>query len=554
MKAMRKFKFLTLATLVTAFGALVSCSNKDSSSQTPAPAGAAANSGGVDGSGGDLPSLSYKDFEDFINNDLRFHVRDLAARMIKYEKLPGGGSSNGRTVSPVTHLFRDLVTDPNKFIEPVKFFANSGFCESNEGNEVHTKDASIDKKGNICISFRPYRNMSSIMAFRKILSLSLHEISHYYGYNEEQAIEIQESIDMPGAYDEFNVYLLEHNLTFQDSLIRLSNILDLLSFAFDDLIKIVDKTYDDPDNILHGEICPSLFQAYLLNGGNKGSYIDTSTPETKRYRRYLRLFLNHDYTSVNTNFYDFDDLIRDCGSADPINTFKMLGKVLDNFFNATISLAQYSNYFCLGDYCPTGYIGANINQTARAQKIWSAVRNDIENSDLAINSIPVRGLTCNIKDFNTSEQFNIAVEKSEKITNPKIVDMGINSVQFNSDNLGLFRVTFGLNKFYNFLENYPFESSKGSSMSVEGYLNPHSLKSLEIKLFHLDNSQVYSHSHTWGVFDKTDTFKPKFVDYAWDLTSCSAINGCTLTAAPKILNEIEISCSLETATPENDKE
>jgi len=205
--------------------------------------------GGVDGSGGILPYWDEASFKDWVENDHRFFVRDVIHRIQLIQK---------NSPSEFDHLQKELQpllgSTPNAWMQlanSVKYEATGGWCNSVN----HPRgDAAVTSDGRICISYQAFKNIPHEKLISKLVSMSLHEMGHLKGLNEDQATKLQLALDKGRLGKQVNLHSNRDYLATHESLGRISqdlrravrHVLDLnstesLDFACQDIVGVFTR-------------------------------------------------------------------------------------------------------------------------------------------------------------------------------------------------------------------------------------------------------------------------------------------------------------------------
>lgn len=147
------------------------------------------NTGGMDGGGGGtLPTEPVSIFT--IQSIAEESKQQLLYLFNYYEYLKGYSSKNS--------LFQKLFGGTRKVQEVLKDLRlevrTDKPCYTAKGTEV---DASIyaQKSNTICLSaFRISKKVDKVLAEREVTALLMHEVSHFLGTNEEEALDLQKEI------------------------------------------------------------------------------------------------------------------------------------------------------------------------------------------------------------------------------------------------------------------------------------------------------------------------------------------------------------------------
>ena len=154
--------------------------------------------GVVDGSGGNLVNTSFSEFENIVTNDLRYFIRDLVDRSLLYFSYKDHPSSDTGYERPyekipdeVQNIFitrKDEIKDVSK---KLYFKVKKEPCFSTNHLDSNS-DAAISDDGTMCFSYESFKRFKHTELIRKLLIMSMHEITHHLGLDETQAEIIQD--------------------------------------------------------------------------------------------------------------------------------------------------------------------------------------------------------------------------------------------------------------------------------------------------------------------------------------------------------------------------
>ncbi len=168
--------------------------------------------GGVDGSGGNLTKVSYKEFREVVTNQLPFLTQTLINRTQNYlsyrgtDKLLVKELNNKPDIidgeytsiySTIPEYITQLFTSTNKFkllIKKISYHPKKGQCISDNHKDEMT-DAAINSAGVICLSYDSFKGYEGTNLLRKLLVITMHEVTHYAGGDENEASEVQNFYD-----------------------------------------------------------------------------------------------------------------------------------------------------------------------------------------------------------------------------------------------------------------------------------------------------------------------------------------------------------------------
>lgn len=154
--------------------------------------------GVVDGSGGNITKISYEDFEEFVIKYLPYLSLQLVSRTVKSfsyrnEEVTDvyGGSFYKNIPSELYDLFDDNKEELTKLLTSIKFKPKKESCISNN-HQTKEADAAINREGVLCLSYKGFKSFKTEVLMRNLLVMVMHELSHFFGYNEQKAQLVQD--------------------------------------------------------------------------------------------------------------------------------------------------------------------------------------------------------------------------------------------------------------------------------------------------------------------------------------------------------------------------
>jgi hypothetical protein len=149
-------------------------------------------SGGVDGSGGNLRKIEYSAYSSYVTQFHRFFVKDVAFRIaLIAENSPEDFFLN------TERWLQFIGNDLDEFVElvdRVKFVPRKDWCESVDHPEG-VSDAAINSKNEVCLSYPAFQNFDHMDFIRKAVILTFHELAHLRGFDEVFAKSIQADLE-----------------------------------------------------------------------------------------------------------------------------------------------------------------------------------------------------------------------------------------------------------------------------------------------------------------------------------------------------------------------
>lgn len=162
------------------------------------------NEGVVDGSGGNVVRTSYEEFEKVVNGQLPALVRDLVDRSHLYfsfaeeEKRSLEYSLFHSISEDVENLFLSNQSKSKDIYKDITYKPKKGPCLSTNHGGSHT-DAAINDKGEMCLSYESFKRFKDEELLKNLLIMSMHEVSHKFGYDEDKAQVIQDFYEISRA-------------------------------------------------------------------------------------------------------------------------------------------------------------------------------------------------------------------------------------------------------------------------------------------------------------------------------------------------------------------
>lgn len=277
-------------------------------------------SGGVDGSGGQLRYFEFDSFADWLKNEHPAYVRDVLHRLILVRK--SGQDDFKFDEDLAAHFFG---ADPDQLMElagKIKFVAVKGACPS---SNHPSGDAAVYPDGSICFSYNAFKNFPIEVELAKLLILTLHEISHLRGFNEDDAVKWQLKFEPPWG---FSGVILTGNSDYKAAHSELAAMSDKIGWALKSLLSREEnaKRY----------ACERLARAdehvqrYFL--------VDQALPH------YLDKKAHNAVTAMG-------QLASNCWEMSEQEIARAIPPVLQAFSTAFIAFEQFESPFCTGNIC-----------------------------------------------------------------------------------------------------------------------------------------------------------------------------------------------------------
>ncbi len=204
---MKKFYLIILASL------LMSCGVKEKYSS----AKIASAEGGVDGSGGNLTSFEKGSLDQWLREEHPFLVKETINRLLFLQE---NSPQDFEFMEGLPEKF--LGNDPAviwDLVNSAKYFVKDQcFSTDHAGGR---SDAAINEKGEICFSYSAFKNLSVHEMGLKLITMTMHELSHLRGFNEDSAEKWQTyfSASSRNKLGDLTVYFMNHDyLYFKKSL------------------------------------------------------------------------------------------------------------------------------------------------------------------------------------------------------------------------------------------------------------------------------------------------------------------------------------------------
>jgi hypothetical protein len=159
---------------------IIACSKSDKNQ------GDKNQNGGVDGSGGELSYFTYDSFADWLKTEHPAYVRDVVYRLVLIRKSALDDFQFHEDLA--SRFFGPNLDQLVNSVAKVKFVAARGACPS---SNHPAGDAAFYPDGTICLSYNAFKNFPLEVMFKKMLVMSMHEISHLRHFSEDEAVQWQ---------------------------------------------------------------------------------------------------------------------------------------------------------------------------------------------------------------------------------------------------------------------------------------------------------------------------------------------------------------------------
>tara|TARA_Y100000296_G_scaffold86754_1_gene127688 strand:+ start:157 stop:1758 length:1602 start_codon:yes stop_codon:yes gene_type:complete len=221
------------------------------------------NSGVVDGSGGNIARTDFNEFKDIVENQLKYHLIDTTERALFYfEQIKDVRDIFGSPLDQIDPVVQKLFIDYKNRLDDLdnklNFVAKEEHCVSS--NHEGKSDAAINESGEMCFSYGSFKRFKNEALLKNLLIISMHELSHYIGYNEEQASVVQYFFEYQHG---------KHMILFNNSLFdEYFNYINQKTKDFNFIVSSFNKG-------LYKLACRSLVYNYLVNYRESKSYFLT---------------------------------------------------------------------------------------------------------------------------------------------------------------------------------------------------------------------------------------------------------------------------------------
>lgn len=140
--------------------------------------------GGVDGSGGDTVGTQYATFKWHGSSLIKLMDRSLA----RIEKLSNQRAGN---LDPIVAEYGDPKRKARQTLQRVRWVFSETNCSSAGGDKGGSASvANLE----ICLGYESFKHMSEEQTSLQMLALAHHELSHLIGFNEQEAVLLQERL------------------------------------------------------------------------------------------------------------------------------------------------------------------------------------------------------------------------------------------------------------------------------------------------------------------------------------------------------------------------
>jgi hypothetical protein len=179
---------------------LLSCSKQNKGPETLAKNDAAIE-GGVDGSGGNLKTLTREELNSFIENELPYFIRNIIHRLKliqKNKETTEDDSVNSIKQEKFFNYLDDFLgrdaKQINDIAKSVQYKVKDECYPDNHHNII--SDAAVSDTAVVCFSFRTFSKLPKPVLNYKLIAISMHELSHLRGFTEQEASEWQSYFEL----------------------------------------------------------------------------------------------------------------------------------------------------------------------------------------------------------------------------------------------------------------------------------------------------------------------------------------------------------------------
>lgn len=464
--------------LITTALALSACSNKSNNSSPQ---------GGVDGSGGDLKTLSEKEIASVLQNSHKYYLRDVIHRLYLIKE---NSPDDFAWDKDLLENFLDI--DQEKFqneVANIEFTLVSGRCSSvNSGDQG--SDAAYSP-GNICISYEAFKKIPADSLIPKLISLSLHELGHMRGFNEDNAVRLQKVFD-EYTLGEKTIFSLRSQYTeFFETLGDLDMRLGT-AYSF-----LVDQKADSKM-----EACRQITIAEELS---KKLALTSGIP------KYMKLFADDKIFESTINLED------GCLKRSEAETFKLIGPLMKDLNTLNQMLVYYVSTLCKDFTCSLNGLFSSSQNILSFDEFLPFVEKREKPSPVSVERI-----RCSVKNLKDNKEVPLHFKRDGEYKN---WDNSVDLAQHFPD---LKSVRF-----------YLLQDFEGNSATVN--VN-HFLKAIPVKLH---GFAAFGTKISGGFYTNTKKeISTQFSTFAEDRPFVPSINLYSATReTPAVSNTYELRCS-----------
>jgi hypothetical protein len=309
-----------------------------------------AAAGGVDGSGGNLRIHNFDSFKNWVEVNHPSYVRDVIHRLVIIDQNYPDSFSNENEI-----LKRFLGERPEKFevmLKSVKYNIVSGTCQSNNHPESDS-DSAVNNDKVICISYQAFKRFTSLEIIRKLISMTIHELSHIRGFDEADASKIQALFENDFANTFAGETILVNNGTYERNR---------------DMIGKVGKHLSNAMSALSSNSQRSACNSVLLAGSQAESYfiMMAQLPNTMAMD-ILDSFMAPAYSLTET-----------CDNKTIEELKIIIPKLLKESIRINRMLEAYESPICTGSLCTRRRWVNQIANTPEEMLLkWNLVKQDV---------------------------------------------------------------------------------------------------------------------------------------------------------------------------------
>jgi hypothetical protein len=354
---------------------LIGCANpKDDSKKLPY--------GGVDGSGGNLSFFDQQSMQEWLVNEHPYYVRDLIHRLEQIRKNSPKDFDRIPNNLPLRFL-GDSPGEVQKIADKVSYQIVSGSCLGTNGKWA---DASVSADGRICFSYRSFQNLSLEDLVRKLLTMTMHELSHLRGFSEEDATAWQLAFERTylGAQT-----ILTFNQIHRQNKDTLEKLTTKISWALDTLI---DRKSDSKENACR-YLAMADDRAFDLYRG-----LANSTPS---------FIVDYIFAKVTRPLHQVEE---NCRKKSELELADRLASILGSLNGLALKIEAYESPICTGELC----VGTRFTKTRYLGDVllrWQARKSEFV-SGRPYSIANVDSVTCQLIDITDNK--SVELKKNEQ--------------------------------------------------------------------------------------------------------------------------------------------
>jgi hypothetical protein len=349
----------------------------------------AATVGGKGGDGGNLGYLTEEKFNEIVTEDLPGYAKDVIQRLILIQdsKFP---------YRNLVDMFIGRNKEILKELEKVSFYTVPDSCP--ESLNKHA-DASVSSDGKICFSHRAFKHFNTYnLIIPKLISMTMHELSHLRGFDERQAIDLQLMFDIFSNVDKS---VSHEAILFNNN--EHKNMIDNIKYASQSFSDLLQKL------ISRKPIARREIVSDFNNSKNKFYVIG----ENSFLPKYIKSNLDELYADFRKNIQEIDEL----DSSRDKEFAELLAKSLNSLTDFSKIIEKYESSICVDDLC--SYSRPFSGYTNLTLLDWQ-IKKEFFLNDLPYPKTEKYDVECKIKDIAIGVTWDLQKEDSKDSSFSKI--------------------------------------------------------------------------------------------------------------------------------------